>query len=167
MKRKSKFSRSEKGIAMAELAVVIPVLIVFIGAIFEISRAYYIQQVLEFGVKEAAKMGTHVKVSGTTLTTASVQNLIVNSVMVSGVIMETGQFTIKYYTKSGTELMGASLPFDRTNNPAGSVDLVEVKVSYPGTGAGVNTPVPAILNPGSVFMGSLTLSARSVFQIDG
>ena len=167
MKRRLHFSRSEKGIAMAEMALVIPILIVFVGAIFEVSRAYYIQQVLEFGVKEAAKVGTHVKVSGTTLNTTTVQNLIVNSVMVNGVIMETGQFMIKYFTKSGTELTGASLPFDRTNNPTGSVDLIEVKVSYPGTGAGVNVPVPAILNPANAFMGSLTLTARSVCQIDG
>ena len=167
MKRRLNFLRSERGTAMAEMAVVLPVLIVFIGAIYEVSRAYYIQQVLEFGAKEAAKIGTHVKVSGTTLNTTTVQNLVVNSVMVSGVIMETGQFMIKYFTKSGTELVGASLPFDRTNNPNGSVDLIEVKVSYPGTGAGVNIPVPALLNPGDAFMGSLTLTARSVCQIDG
>ena len=162
-----KLFRSERGTALAELAIVLPVLIVFIGAIFEVSRAYYIQQTLEYGVKEASKIGTHIQVNGTTLSTTNLQTLIVNSVKVAGVIAETGQFNIRYFTKSGTQLTGSSLPFDRLNNPNGSVDLVEVKIVYPGTGSTVNTPIPAVFNPGGVFTGSVTLTARSVFQIDG
>lgn len=167
MKFGFKFSRSEKGVAFAEMALVIPILLVFIGAVFEISRAYYLQLNLEYATKEAAKMGTHVKVTGTTVQSSSIQNLVVNSAMVSGVVQDTSQFMLRYFTKSGTELFGPSLPFDRTNNPTGSVDLIEVKISYPGTSTGVNTPVPALFNPAGIFMGSLTLISRAVFQIDG
>ena len=162
-----RFFKSERGTAIAEMAVMAPIMIIFLGSVYELGRAYYLQNNLDYAAKEAAKVGTAITISGTTVSTASIESLITMSVVIPGVIEESGQFMVKYYTRTGTELSGANLPFDRTGNPSGSVDLIEVTVTYPGTGAAVNTPIPAVFNPGDVFMGNIILTAKAVSQIEG
>ncbi len=162
-----RFFRSERGTAIAELAVIAPIMILILGAVYELGRAYYLQANLDYGAKEAAKMGASISISGTTVSKTSIDSIVTMSIVIPGVVQESGQFTIKYYTRTGTELTGASLPFDRTGNPAGSLDLIEVTLTYPGTGAGVNTPIPAVFNPGEVFMGNIILTSRAICQVEG
>lgn len=166
--------RSQKGSAFIELVLITPLLLFLVGSIFEISRIYYIQNSLEYASKEAARVGSSVKdsvdanfMSKGTISRAELENLIVNSVRVKGVIEEPGQFTIKYLNNAGNEVQGVQdLPFDRQNNP-GSIDFVQVEIKYPGSGAGVNKPIPAVFNPGNIFQSSLTLMSRAIFKIEG
>lgn len=167
--------RSESGSAMVELALITPLLILFIGAVFEISRVYYLQNNLEYGAKEAARIGSSVKESTDanfnskkTIARAELENLIFNSVRIKGVIEEPGQFMIRYLNKAGNEINGIqdNLPFDRQNDP-GSIDFVEVEVTYPGSGSGVNKPIPAVFNPANVFQSNVTLMSKAIFKIEG
>lgn len=167
--------RSESGSAMVELALITPLLILFIGAVFEVSRVYYIQNNLEYAAKEAARIGSSVKESTDanfnskkTIARAELENLIFNSVRIKGVIEEPGQFMIRYLNPAGNEINGIpdNLPFDRQNNP-GSVDFIEVEVTYPGSGSSVNKPIPVVFNPANVFQSNIILMARAVFKIEG
>ena len=166
--------RSNKGSALVELALVIPLILLVLGGIFEIGRMYYIQSTLEYGSKEAARIGASIResvdgnfMSKGTISRNELENLIVNSVRIKNVIEEPGQFTIKYLNRAGNEVQGVQdLPFDRQNDP-GAINFVEVEITYPGQGATVNTPIPVVFNPGNIFQNSLQLMARAVFQIEG
>lgn len=176
MKRalKNKFIRSNKGIVLAELALVIPFLILFIFGIFEISRMYYIQNTLDYGAKEAARVGASIRESVDnnfmgigTISRTEIENLILNSVRVRGIIEEPGQFMISYLNMAGNEVIGVqNLPFNRQNNP-GSIEYVVVEITYPGSGPNVNRPIPAVLNPGNILQNSLVLMSKAIFQIEG
>ncbi|OGI19787.1 MAG: hypothetical protein A3B68_08225 [Candidatus Melainabacteria bacterium RIFCSPHIGHO2_02_FULL_34_12] len=169
----SKF-RSRRANAMVEMVMIVPLLIMLIGSVFEIGRIYYIQNTLEYGAKEAARIGASVRestdqnfVSKGTVSRNELEALIKNGVRVQGVIEEPEQFTVKYLNSAGNEVQGVQdLPFDRTNNP-GSIDYVQVEIKYPGVGPGVNKPVPAVFNPANVFNGSLTLMSKATFKIEG
>ncbi len=168
-------NRTQKGSAFTELVVILPFIIMLIGAIFEVSRIYYLQNTLEYGAREAARIGASIKesvdvnfMSNNTISRASIETLIRNSVRVMGVIEEPGQFTIKYLNPAGTEIQNApdNLPFDRKNNPD-SIDFIQVEITYPGAGASVNTPIPAVFNPGNIFQSNKTLMSKAIFQIEG
>ena len=168
-------NRNRIGSAFTELVIVIPFIVLLIGTIFEVSRIYYLQNTLEYASREAARIGASIKesvdanfMSKTTISRTAIENLIKNSVRVMGVIEEPGQFTIKYLNSAGNEVQGVQddLPFDRQNNP-GSIDFVQVEITYPGAGANVNTPIPAVFNPGNVFQSNITLMSKAVFQIEG
>ena len=168
-------NRTQKGNAFVELVVILPFVMTLLGAIFEVSRIYYLQNTLEYGAREAARMGASIKesvdanfVSKTTISKASIETLIKNSVRVMGVIEEPGQFAIKYLNPAGSEIQNPpdNLPFDRQNNP-NSIDFVQVEITYPGAGANVNTPIPAVFNPGNIFQSNITLMSKAIFQIEG
>lgn len=175
MKKRIIKARSKKGSVLVELALLTPFLLLLVGGIFEIGRMYYIQNTLEYSAKEAARIGSSIKESADasfmskgTISRREIENLIVNSVRVKGVIEEPGQFTIRYLNPAGNEIQGIQndLPFDRENNP-GAIDFIEVEIKYPGVGTNVNKPIPVIFNPGDIFMNSITLKAKSVFKIEG
>ena len=167
-------NRNKKGTAFTELVIVIPFIVLLIGTIFEVSRIYYLQNTLEYSAREAARIGASIKesvdanfMSKTTISRAAIENLIKNSVRVMGVIEEPDQFAIKYLNSAGNEVQGVQdLPFDRQNNP-GSIDFIQVEITYPGIGANVSTPIPAVFNPGNVFQSNITLMAKAIFQIEG
>ena len=168
-------NRSQKGSAFTELVVVLPFIVLLIGTIFEVSRIYYLQNTLEYGAREAARIGASVResvdanfTSNTTVSRTEIEDLIRNSIRVPGVIEEPGQFTIKYLNPGGNEIQGVqnNLPFDRQNNP-GSIDFIQVEITYPGTGATVNTPIPAVFNPGNIFQSNITLMSKAIFKIEG
>ena len=77
-----KFFRNEKGTAMAEFAIILPLLLSFIMISYEFGRAYYIQNALEYAAKEAGKTGSSIKASGTSITKSTLDSLIKNSVMI-------------------------------------------------------------------------------------
>lgn len=166
--------RNSRGSALVELVLTIPLLLLVIGGIFELGRMYYIQSTLEYGAKEAARIGASIKESVDenynskgTISKAAIENLIVNGVRVNGVIEEPGQFTIRYLNRGGNEVMGVQdLPFDRQNDP-GAINYVEVEITYPGQGPGVNTPIPVVFNPGHIFANQVALMAKAIFQIEG
>ncbi len=175
MVTRQKTKRNKRGSAFTELVIIIPFIVVLIGTIFEVSRIYYIQNTLEYGAREAARIGASVResvdanyMSKNTIARSELENLIINSVRVMGVIEEPGQFTIKYLNPGGNEIQGIQndLPFDRQNNP-GSIDFIQVEVTYPGVGANVSTPIPAVFNPGNVFQSNITLMAKAIFKIEG
>ncbi len=169
-----RINRTQKGSAFVELVIILPFIMMLLGAIFEVSRIYYLQNTLEYGAREAARMGASIKesvdanfVSKTTISRAAIENLIKNSVRVMGVIEEPGQFTIKYLNSAGNEVQGVQdLPFDRQNNP-GSIDFIQVEITYPGAGANVSTPIPVVFNPGNIFQSNITLMSKATFQIEG
>ena len=172
---KRRKNRSASGSVFAELLMILPVFILFVGGIFEISRVAYLQNTLEYGVKEAARIGSSIKESVDsnfqsvgTISRGELENLIENSVRIMGVIEEPEQFTIKYLNPGGNEVQGIQndLPFNRQNNP-GAIDFVQVEITYTGTGAGVNTPIPAVFNPANVFSSNLTLMSKAIFKIEG
>lgn len=167
-------TRKESGNVLTELVIVIPLFVLMIGFVFEVGRMYYIQNTLEYGAKEAARIGASIKesvdenfASKKTLSRGEIEELIVNSVRVSMVIEEREQFMVRYLNPAGNEVQGImDLPFDRQNNPD-SVDFIEVEITYPGVGANVNSPIPVIFNPGGILQNKLTLMARSIFKVEG
>ncbi len=172
---KKRISRTQQGSAFVELVVILPFVMMLIGAIFEVSRIYYLQNTLEYGAREAARIGASIKesvdsnfTSKNTISRVEIENLIKNSVRVMGVIEEPGQFTIKYLNPAGTEIQNVqdNLPFDRQNNP-NSIDFVQVEITYPGVGPNVNTPIPVVFNPGNIFQSNTTLMSKAIFQIEG
>lgn len=171
---KSSF-RSQRGSVFAELALVVPLLLLFLGGMFELSRMYYLQNTLEYAAKEAGRIGSSVKesvdgnfMSKGTISRTEIENLIRNSVRVMGVIEEPGQFMIRYFNPGGNEVVGIQndLPFDRQNNP-GAIDFIEVEITYPGTGANVNGPIPLLFNPGNIFNSKIILMSKAIFKIEG
>lgn len=171
---KTKF-RSQRGSVFAELALVIPLLAVLVLAIFEVARMYHIQTNIEHAAKQAARTGASVRESVDqnfmgrgTINRNQLDNLIVAAGTVPGIVQERGQFTIRYLNMGGNEVMGVmNLPFDRQNNP-GSVEYIDVTISYPGQGPPVNIPIPAVLNPWNIFMdGGITLTSRATFKVEG
>ena len=176
MIRLNKKFRTFSGSPSAELVLIMPIFILLIGGIFEASRIFYLQNSLWNASKEAARIGSSIKesvdsnfMSKTTISKSEIESLIKNSVRVNGVIEEPEQFTIRYFNTAGDELQvqGNDLPFDRSNDPVNSVDFVEVEITYPGTGSNVNTPIPAVFNPGNIFQSNITLTAKSIFKIEG
>lgn len=172
--KKRKF-RSEKGSVFAELALVIPLLAVLVLAIFEVSRMYHLQNNIEHAAKQAARTGASFRESCDqnfmgrgTVSQNEVDNLIIEGGKVPGIVEERNQFMIRYLNMSGNEVMGAmSLPFNRQNNP-GSIEFIEVEITYPGQNPPVNTPIPAVLNPWNIFMdGGVTLMSKAVFKVEG
>lgn len=173
--RLKNFFREQRGSVFAEITLVLPLLILFLGGMFEISRMYYLQNTLEYGVKEAARIGSSVKesvdasyMSKGTISKTELENLIKNSVRIMGIIEEPGQFMVRYLNSAGSVVNAAqdALPFDRKNDP-NAVDFVEVELTYPGSGANVNSPVPSVFNPVGVFQNSVVLSSKAVFKIEG
>jgi len=171
----NKTKRIQRGSAMVEMTLILPLLILFIGSVYEISRVYHIQTSLEYGAKEAARIGSSIResvdgnfMSKGTISRTEIENLIKNSVKVSGVIEEPGQFTIRYLNPAGNPIQGVQndLPFNRENNP-GAIDFIEVEITYPGSGANVNKPIPAVFNIGNLFPRSITLMAKATFKIEG
>ncbi len=174
--RLKNLSREQRGSIFAEIALIVPLLILFLGGMFELSRMYYLQNTLEYAVKEAARIGSSVKesvnanyVSKGTISKTELENLIKSSVRVMGIVEEPGQFMIKYLNSAGSEVVAAqdALPFDRKNNPNSAVDFVQVEITYPGTGSNVNSPIPSVFNPIGVFHNSVVLSSKAVFKIEG
>ena len=180
LKTKSKI-RSQRGSVFVELALVIPLLIFCVLATFEVARAYHIQSTLEYGAKEAARIGASIRegvdsnsMSVGTISRSQLENLILNGVRVRGIIDEPGQFMIRYLNMAGNEVNGVqNLPFDRQNDP-GAVDFVEVQIQYPGAGASVSTPIPAVLDPGRLLEsgmifpdGGIVLRSKAIFKIEG
>ena len=167
-------NRNQKGSAFTELVIVIPFIVLLMGTIFEVSRIYYLQNTLEYGAREAARIGASIResvdanfMSKTTVSRTEIENLIKNSVRVMGVIEEPGQFRVKYLNPAGNEIQGIQdLPFDRQTNP-GSIDFIQVEITYPGAGANVSTPIPAVFNPGNIFQSNITLMAKAIFKIEG
>lgn len=166
--------RSNSGSAFVELVILLPLLIFMVGGVFEIGRMFYIQNSLEYGAKEAARIGSSIKesvnnnfVSSGTLSRRELENLIVSSIKVNGVIEERGQFMIRYLNQSGSEVQPTdNLPFNRGTNP-NAVDFVEVEISYPGRGPRVNTPIPAVFNVSNIIPNNVILMSRAIFQIEG
>lgn len=166
--------RSHSGSAFVELVVLLPLLIFLVGGVFELGRMYYIQNTLEYGAKEAARIGASIKesvdanfMSRGTVNKSELESLILNSVRVNGVIEEPGQFTIRYLNMAGNTVQGVQdLPFDRQNNP-GAIDFVEVTITYPGSGPRVNRPIPLVFNVPEIFPASVVLMSKAIFQVEG
>lgn len=167
-------SRSNKASVLVELVLVVPLILLVLGGIFELGRMYYIQTTLEYSAKEAARIGASIResvdgnyMSKGTVSRNEIENLIVNGIRVNNVIEEPGQFMIRYLNITGNEVASMpDLPFDRQNNP-GAVNFIEVEITYPGQGESVSSPIPVVFNPGNIFQNSLQLMAKAVFQIEG
>lgn len=167
--------RSEKGSVFAELALVIPLLAVLVLAIFEVARMYHLQTSIEHAAKQAARAGSSIRESVDanfmgrgTVSQNEIENLIIEGGRVSGIVEEREQFMIRYLNMGGNEVMGVmNLPFNRQNNP-GSVDFIEVEITYPGQRPPVNIPIPAVLNPWNIFREEgIVLMSKAVFKIEG
>lgn len=181
MKTKLKLlQRSESGIVFAELALVIAVLVFITLAIFEIGRAYHIQNNLEYSAKQAARIGASIRegvdqnfMSRGMISRDRLENLIFNSVQVRGIVEDRDQFMIRYLNMAGNEVMGVQdLPFDRQNNP-GSIEFIEVTLTYPGPPSSSRKPIPVALDPGNLINsrifpnGGITLMSKAVFKVEG
>lgn len=166
--------RNKKGSVFAELTLVIPVLILFLFGMFELSRMFYLQNIVEYASKEAARIGSSIKesvdenfMSKQTISRGELERLITSSVRIMGVVEEPEQFMISYLNRGGNEVQGIQdLPFDRQNNP-GSIEYVVVDITYPGTNPPVNAPIPLLFNPGNIFQSNITLMSRAVFKVEG
>lgn len=160
--------RTERGNAFVDLALIIPILLMFIGGIFEVSRIYYIQNSLENGVKEAGRIGSQIKENfgNTTVTKSNIESLIKNNVRLPGVIAGADQFTIRLLDSAGNEVAGSNISLDWQNNPS-AASYLEVQIKYPGLDPTVSSPIPAVFNPGNFFSGRTTLMSKSLFKIEG
>ena len=134
--------RSERGTALLEMAMTLPLLLLVSVAIFELGRAYQTQQILTNAVREGARMAT--------LPDASPANI---------------QTRVKGYLQMGqlTNVSAATVNVTTTGSipmGAGTVSTSVVTVNYPFQFT-VLGPVMRFVSPKSKTGGALTLTASS------
>lgn len=140
-----KFERtrqSERGSALLEMALTLPLLLLVTVAIFELGRAYQTQQILTNAAREGARMAV--------LPDASADNIQtrVREYLTMGQISNVESATVNV-TTTATIPMGAA-----------SVSASVVTVTYPFQFT-VLRPVARLVVPDSTLPGTVTLSAMS------
>ena len=137
--------RSQKGAALVEAAVVIPLLLFVSVAIFEFGRAYQTWQI----VTNAAREGARVAVLPTA-TTSGVQQRVRD-------YMQTGQLS-RWSTATIIVDSGATLTINGATAPAS-----RVTVNYPFTFL-VLQPVANLVVGSTTLGGALTMSAQALMR---
>ena len=133
---------SERGQALLEMALTLPLLLLVSVAIFELGRAYQTQQILTNAAREGARMAV--------LPDASTSNI---------------QTRVREYLAMGQLSNVANATVDVTTNAtfpmgAASVSASVVTVNYPFQFA-VLGPVARLVTPSSQIPGAITLTAAS------
>jgi Flp pilus assembly protein TadG len=142
---KTDIRKRERGQAMVETAIAIPILLVLMVGIFEVGRAYETWQVLTNAAREGARMA--VTPSSTVPTTTA----LIRQYMTDGQL-----------TKSAT----ANVVVDKTatinvNGTAVSASLVTVDYPFEFI---MLQPVVRLMVPGSTAGGPITMRATSVMR---
>jgi Flp pilus assembly protein TadG len=138
---RSRLIKNERGAALIEAAVTIPLILLISVAIFEFGRAYQTWQVLTNAAREGARVAI---LSGTT--DAEVRSAVNN-------YMSVGQLST---------LSDSAINVDRSA-PLGTNTGSQITISYPFSFM-VLGPVIKLVNPSSTSGGPLTMSAVSVMR---
>jgi Flp pilus assembly protein TadG len=145
MKMKPIERERERGSAMVEAAICIPLLLVLMVGIFEVGRAYETWQVLTNAAREGARMAV-MPTSDPATTTALIREY-----------MSNGQLT-QAATASVVINEGASINVNGTN-----VSASLVTVDYPFEFIMLQ-PVVRLVSPGATVGGPITMRATAVMR---
>lgn len=140
--RRRRTLRSERGSALLEMAMTLPLLLLVCVAIFELGRAYQTQQILTNAAREGARMAVLPDSSSSTIRTRVLDYLRM------GQLSNVNNATVDIST-TATIPMGAALV---------SASVVTVNYPFQFTVLG---PVARLVVPGSTLGGAITLSAAS------
>ena len=135
----------ERGSAMVEAAITIPLLLVLMVGIFEMGRAFQTWQVLTNAAREGARMSVTPSSSQTT-TTALIRQYMVD-----------GQLT-KFATAAVVVNKGASINVNGT-----AISASAVTVDYPFEFIMLQ-PVVRLVAPGATVGGPLTMRATAIMR---
>jgi Flp pilus assembly protein TadG len=135
----------ERGSAMVETAIAIPILLVLMVGIFEIGRAFQTWQVLTNAAREGARMAV-IPSSSQTTTTALIRQYMVD-----------GQLT-KFATAAVVVNKGASINVNGT-----AISASAVTVDYPFEFIMLQ-PVVRLVAPGATVGGPLTMRATAIMR---
>ena len=133
--------RSEKGAALLEAAITVPIILLISVGIFEFGRAYQTWQVLTNAAREGARVAV---ISGTT--DAQVRSAVNNYLSIGQV----------------RTVVDSNITVNRAA-PLGTKTGSQITVSYPFSFM-VLGPVIKLVNPSSTTGGPLTMSAASVMR---
>ena len=135
--------RSEKGAALIEAAVTVPIILLISVGIFEFGRAYQTQQVLVNASREGARLAV---IEGSTDAQVRAR---VNA----------------YLTAGGLKSLGdANIPINRTTAITASANGSTVEVSYPFEFIVLN-PVVRLVAPGDAKTGApITMKAATMMR---
>jgi Flp pilus assembly protein TadG len=137
--------RSQKGTALIEAAVTIPILLLVAVGIFEFGRAFQTWQVLTNAAREGAR---HAVTPNST--TSSVQGRV-TSYMTTGQLSKAGQASISVNRNASINVNGV--------NESAS----QVTVDYPFDFIVLN-PVVQLVNPGSTLGSPLVMRATALMR---
>ena len=138
-------SRGERGTALLEAAVTIPILLLIAVGIFDLGRAYQTWEVLTNAAREGARVSV---LPGTTVT--AVQDR-------ARAYMQSGQLS---------NAAGATITVDRNATivvNGGNVTASQVTVQYPFSFIALQ-PVARLVNPSSTQSGTLTMVATALMR---
>jgi Flp pilus assembly protein TadG len=102
-----KISQDDKGSVAVEMALLLPILLVFLAGIVEFGLAYWEQQILTTAAREGARAGAK-KVNGSYLSNSNIRTLVRNYCVNAGVDVPTSQVSVteeSLATVSGTFTM--------------------------------------------------------------
>jgi Flp pilus assembly protein TadG len=134
--------RSERGTALLEMAMTLPLLLLVSVAIFELGRAYQTQQILTNAAREGARMAVLPDASTSTIETR------VKEYLAMGQLSNVDAATVDVNT-TATIAMGAA-----------TVSASVVTVNYPFQFA-VLAPVAKLVDSKSTIPGAMTLQAAA------
>ncbi len=142
--------RSERGAAAVEFALILPVLVLLLGAIIDFGFIFSQQIALNNATRDAARLGVVKPLSpGVPLSVARIQQAARNS-MGGGVGMNPAGVTVAV-TRSDTTTPSATAPC----SGSAQGDTLNVTTTYPSSPP---FPVP--------FMGTIVLSSKGVFRCE-
>lgn len=141
---RTSFRKNERGAALLEAAITIPLLLLISVAIFEFGRAYQTWQVLTNAAREGARVAILMETTDTV-----VQN------------------TVKAYMQSGRLPNASTAKVDVVRNvPMGSSTASSVTVNYPFQFIVLN-PVARLVSSSSKVGNALTLQAVVLMRNEG
>jgi Flp pilus assembly protein TadG len=136
--------RSEKGVALVEAAITIPLLLLVSAGIFEFGRAYQTWQV----ITNAAREGARIAVLPSSTSAAVTQRV--------RDYMQQGQLSL--YSSAGVTVdSGVAL---RVGGPP---EATRVTVTYPFTFV-VLQPIARLISPSTTLGSALTMSAQALMR---
>jgi Flp pilus assembly protein TadG len=141
---RTRLIKSERGAALLETAITIPIILLISVAIFEFGRAYQTWQVLTNAAREGARVA-----------------------VINGTTDESVRTAVRTYMTAGRLTAAATAPIDvQRNQPLGDRSGSAITISYPFNFIVLN-PIVRLVVPDSGTGAPLTMSAFAIMRNEG
>jgi len=141
---RTRLIKSERGAALLETAITIPIILLISVAIFEFGRAYQTWQVLTNAAREGARVA-----------------------VINGTTDDSVRTAVRTYMTAGRLTAAATAPIDvQRNQPLGDRSGSAITISYPFNFIVLN-PIVRLVVPDSGTGAPLTMSAFAIMRNEG